>query len=95
MRICLGLALLTDQLFQYLPNLMEFFGPTGVAPQGLHDAYQLRKWSLDPDPLQPRRSRRDLSVLLGWVGVTALFTARPVCTRLMNMLGLARAPCAG
>src|SRR5438445_642538 len=44
MRILLGLSLLTDQLFQYLPNLEEFFGPTGVAPRGLHDWYQLAVW---------------------------------------------------
>ena len=24
--------------------MMEFFGPTGVAPQGLHDRYQTRRW---------------------------------------------------
>ena len=30
MRILLGLALLADQLLQILPNLEEFFGPTGV-----------------------------------------------------------------
>src|SRR4051812_23640723 len=44
MRILLGLALLTDQLFQYLPHLEEFFGARGVAPAGLHDVYQLRTW---------------------------------------------------
>lgn len=44
MRILLGVALLTDQLFQYLPHLGEFFGPHGVAPRGLFDAYQLMHW---------------------------------------------------
>jgi uncharacterized membrane protein YphA (DoxX/SURF4 family) len=44
MRILLALALLTDQLFQYLPHLEEFFGPHGVAAEGLYDAYQLRAW---------------------------------------------------
>ena len=28
-RIFLGVALLTDQLFQLLPNIDEFFGPYG------------------------------------------------------------------
>jgi hypothetical protein len=44
MRILLGLALLTDQLFQLLPNFEEFYGPTGVAPEGLHDSRQLANW---------------------------------------------------
>jgi hypothetical protein len=43
-RILVGVALLTDQLFQYLPNLEEFFGPTGVAPAGLHDWFQVQQW---------------------------------------------------
>ncbi len=46
MRILLALALLTDQLFQLLPHLEEFFGPTGISPRGLHDAYQLRHWRI-------------------------------------------------
>ena len=53
MRIFLGVALLTDLLFQYLPNLMDFFGPTGVAPRGLHDEYQMRSWRWT----KPRRDR--------------------------------------
>jgi uncharacterized membrane protein YphA (DoxX/SURF4 family) len=84
MRILLGVALLTDQLFQYLPNLMEFFGPTGVAPQGLHDNYQLRHWHWtvllfntdDPAVLYP--------VFWAWVGVTLAWTVG-FCTRLMNV----------
>jgi len=74
MRICLGLALLTDQLFQYLPNMMEFFGPTGIAPQGLHDRYQIRRWLWtilvfnhdDPSVLYP--------FFWTWVGITFLWT---------------------
>jgi uncharacterized membrane protein YphA (DoxX/SURF4 family) len=43
-RICFALALLTDQLFQQLPNLVEFFGAAGVNPAGLHEAYSLKHW---------------------------------------------------
>jgi hypothetical protein len=43
-RILLGVALLTDQVFQYLPFLDEFYGPHGVAPAGLHDWWALKKW---------------------------------------------------
>jgi hypothetical protein len=74
MRILLGLALMTDQLFQYLPNLMEFFGATGVAPRGLFDAFQLRHWRWtmlffnhdSPSVLYP--------FFWTWVAVTALWT---------------------
>lgn len=69
-RILLALSLLTDQLFQYLPNLEEFFGPTGMAPKGLHDAYQLRHWRItvllfnhdEPWVVQP--------LFTLWVGLT-------------------------
>jgi hypothetical protein len=75
MRWLLGLSLLTDQLFQYLPNLMEFFGPTGVAPAGLHDASQLRQWRWtvvlfnhdDPAVIYP--------AFWAWFAVTAAWTA--------------------
>ncbi|MFO0844939.1 MAG: HTTM domain-containing protein [Gemmataceae bacterium] len=85
MRGLLGLALLADQLFQYLPNLMEFFGPTGVAPAGLHDAYQLRQWRWtvllfnhdDPAVVYP--------LFWAWVGVTAAWTAG-LLTRLTGVL---------
>src|SRR5699024_4286824 len=85
MRILLGLALLTDQLFQYLPNLMEFFGYEGVAPRGLHDAHQLRYWRWtillfnhdDPAVLYP--------FFWTWVGVTVAWTLG-LCTRLANVL---------
>ncbi len=83
MRLLLGVALLTDQLFQYLPNLMEFFGPTGVAPAGLHDRYQMKHWRWtvllfntdDPAVLYP--------VFWVWVGITAAWTAG-LWTRLTN-----------
>lgn len=85
MRILLGLALLTDQLFQLVPNAMDFYGYSGVAPAGLFDGYQLRHWywtvlvfnTDDPAYLYPT---------LGiWVLVTFLFTIG-WNTRLMNVL---------
>jgi hypothetical protein len=84
MRVLLGLSLLTDQLFQYLPNFREFFGPEGVAPAGLHDAYQLSQWRWTAAFFYTD----DLSVLypafFAWVAVTALWAAG-LCTRLMNL----------
>jgi uncharacterized membrane protein YphA (DoxX/SURF4 family) len=43
-RILLAFALLTDQLFQYLPHLDLFYGPEGVAPAGVHDEWLLQNW---------------------------------------------------
>src|SRR5436305_1991742 len=84
-RILLALALLTDQLFQYLPNLEEFFGPTGIAPRGLHDWYQLSQWRLtvllfnhdEPGVVYP--------LFALWVGVTACLLVGWQ-TRLMSVL---------
>jgi hypothetical protein len=84
MRILLALALLTDQLFQLLPNFEEFFGAGGVAPAGLHDAFQLRSWRWtvlffngdDPAVLYP--------VFALWVAATVLLLVG-CYTRLMNV----------
>jgi hypothetical protein len=43
-RILLGLSLLLDQIIQYLPNLGELFGASGVAFAGLHDEFLLDQW---------------------------------------------------
>jgi hypothetical protein len=85
MRILLGVALLTDQLFQYLPNMAEFFGPHGVAPQGLHDRSQLANWRwtvllFNTDDLFVVHA-----VFWVWVAATACFTLG-LCTRLMNVV---------
>jgi hypothetical protein len=74
-RILLGVALLTDQLFQYRPLMLELFGPEGVAPRGLFDGHQLGAWRWtvllfnhdDPAVLWP--------VFWGWVALTAAWTA--------------------
>ena len=46
--VLLALALLTDQLFQYLPHFADFYGPGGVAPDGLFDRWMLRNWRWTP-----------------------------------------------
>lgn len=43
-RILLGLCLLLDQLLQYWPHFEMFYGPAGVAPQGVHDEWLLSVW---------------------------------------------------
>lgn len=85
MRILLGFALLTDQLFQLLPNLADFYSDTGVAPEGLFDKYQMRKWrwtillfnSGDLSILYPTFALWVLATLLFMIGWQA---------RLMNIL---------
>jgi uncharacterized membrane protein YphA (DoxX/SURF4 family) len=85
MRILLGVALLTDQLFQYFPNLMEFFGPDGVAPQGLHDVFQLRHWRWTVLPFNQDSPAVLYPVFWVWVAVTAAWTLG-FFTRTANVL---------
>src|SRR5687767_4121351 len=85
MRILLGVALLTDQLFQLLPNIEEFFGATGVAPRGLHDAYQLKYWRWTVLLFNHEDMGVVLPVFFAWVAVTALWTVG-LWTRLTNVL---------
>ncbi len=72
MRILLALALLTDQLFQLLPNLQEFYGATGVAPEGLHDAYQLRHWHWTVLLFNTDQMAIVATLFALWVAATAL-----------------------
>jgi hypothetical protein len=44
MRLCLGLALLTEQLIQFLPNLPELYGPHGISPADIRTGYWLDSW---------------------------------------------------
>ncbi len=44
LRICSGLALLTDQLLQYLPYLDYLFGPHGMGAEGLNDRWMSNNW---------------------------------------------------
>jgi hypothetical protein len=43
-RVLFGVALLTDQLFQYLQHFADYFGPDGVGYAGLHDEFELSRW---------------------------------------------------
>lgn len=43
-RILFALAIFTDQVFQYAPNLVFFFGSEGGAPAGLNEAYAAWRW---------------------------------------------------
>jgi hypothetical protein len=43
-RIMLGGFLVVEQLVEFLPHLMEYYGPNGVAPQGVLDRTQLDYW---------------------------------------------------
>lgn len=43
-RILFALAILTDQLFQYAPQLSTYFGPDGVAPAGINDGFLAMSW---------------------------------------------------
>jgi uncharacterized membrane protein YphA (DoxX/SURF4 family) len=72
-RILLGLALLTNQLFELYPRWEEFFGPTGVAPNGIHDGDMLHNWSWTV--VFVSTDRPDVLWLLfwAWVLVTFLF----------------------
>src|SRR5262249_11950753 len=43
-RIFFALALLLDQLCQFLPDFADFYGPGGVGYAGLHDEFALSRW---------------------------------------------------
>jgi hypothetical protein len=43
-RILVGVALLTDQLVQYLPWLGYLFGPEGMGSAGLNDRWMALNW---------------------------------------------------
>jgi uncharacterized membrane protein YphA (DoxX/SURF4 family) len=84
MRILLGVALLTDQVFQYWPHFEEFFGPTGVAPEGLHDWYQLGSWEWTVAFFNTDNRAILDPIFWTWVSLTALFTAG-LGTRVLNV----------
>lgn len=70
-RVLLATAILTQQLFEYLPNFPVFFGPGGVSPAGLHDASRLGQWYW-PMLFFSTDDLRALYALFGvWVGATA------------------------
>jgi hypothetical protein len=70
LRICLGLVLLADVLFTYLPGLDAFFSAGGIADPGAYGWYwrtPKANWSLLRGPGDPLVS--SLSILL-WLGLT-------------------------
>ncbi len=84
MRILLGVALLAQQMLEFLPHLDEFYGPHGIAPAGLLDRAQLNYWFwtmliFNTDDMTVIRI-----VFAVWVAVTLAFTVG-FCTRLMNV----------
>lgn len=83
-RIFFGLALLTDQLFQYLPHLGEFFGAEGVAPAGVHDRWLLKNWHWHILVLGTDDLNILYPVFFFWVGATIAFILG-WHTRLMNV----------
>jgi hypothetical protein len=85
MRILLALAMLTDQLFQLLPNLPDFWGPEGIAPQGTHDTFQLRHWYWTVFFFNTDHLPTLYTVFSAWVGATALLLVGWQ-TRVMNVL---------
>lgn len=73
-RILFGLCLLAEQMVQYLPNLSVFFGPEGVAPKGLHDAFVLSKWYWSILIFNTDNLIVVYTVFWIWVAVTVAFT---------------------
>jgi hypothetical protein len=75
MRILLAVSLLTEELFQYLPNLAEFFGPEGQAPAGLqlHRGEQLGSWRWTYAFFNTDNLAVIYPVFWLWVAVTILF----------------------
>src|SRR2546427_748853 len=84
-RIFFALALLGDQLLQYVPLFAELFGPDGIGYAGLNDKYQLGKWRWTI----LLTGTDNLSVLWPtfwvWVGGTVLFLIG-FQTRLMSVV---------
>ena len=73
MRILLALALLTGELFEYLPNLGEFYGLDGAGPAGLHSPRQLRLWKVSPFFFDTDNPYVFYPAFGLWVAATVLF----------------------
>jgi uncharacterized membrane protein YphA (DoxX/SURF4 family) len=83
-RILLALALFTDQLCQYLLHFRDFFGPAGVAPDGLHDRWLLEHWRWTVLVLGTDNLAILYPIFLIWVGCTVGLLVG-WHTRLMNV----------
>ncbi len=84
MRIVLGVTLLAEQLIEFLPYLMEYYGPEGVAPAGLQDRAQLEYWYWPMLIFNTDRPAAVYGFFLAWMAVAFLFTIG-FCTRIMNV----------
>jgi hypothetical protein len=73
MRILLALALLTDQLVQYLPFLDEFYGPEGVNLPDLYAGEQLGRWYWTHAFFSTNNLAFVYAAFGLWVGCTVLF----------------------
>src|SRR5262245_36866347 len=83
-RVFFGLMMLLDQLFQYIPDFADLFGPHGVAYAGLLDPYLLRRWRW----VALFFHTDDLTILwtmfFVWMAVTLAFTVG-IWTRVTNV----------
>lgn len=84
MRILLGLSLLSQQIIELLPYLMEYYGPDGVAPAGLFDRVQLRYWYWSMLVFNTDDPTTVYIVFGLWVAAALLFTLG-YHTRLANL----------
>lgn len=84
MRIALGMTLFAEQWIEFLPYLMEFYGPEGVAPAGLHDRVQLKWWYWPMLIFNTDEPTAVYGMFFLWMAVTFLF-AIGFLTRLMNV----------
>jgi hypothetical protein len=84
-RILFGLALFTDQLFQYLQHFADFFGPYGVGFAGLHDESMLHEWHWSVLFFRTDDLFWVATVFAVWMAVTVAFMVGWQ-TRFMNIL---------
>lgn len=72
-RILFALALFSDQLCQYWPNLDDFYGPHGIAPAGLMDDWALRVWNWPMLIFNTDDMNIVVPLFWTWVAATFLF----------------------
>ncbi|MBI3408560.1 MAG: HTTM domain-containing protein [Planctomycetes bacterium] len=72
-RILFALALLTDQLLQFLPIFPDLYGPGGFYPQGLEDQWLLDTWRWPILFFNTDDLRWVYPLFFFWMGVTVAF----------------------
>src|SRR5262245_54246152 len=83
-RILFALALLTDQIFQFLPIFSELYGPSGFYPEGLADQWLLTTWRWPILFFNTDNLRWVYPLFFLWMAVTVAFLLGWK-TRLMNV----------